>query len=174
METISVLINEEDIQKRISEIAEQISEDYRNQKITIVSVLKGAFVFTADLIRAINTDVDLDFIRAKSYVDTESSGEITYPDEYKIDVKDKNILIVEDIIDTGKTLSELKDNFLNQGCKDIKIAVFLDKPSRRTADISPDYCCFEIENKFVVGYGLDYNEKYRQLPYVGVLTPDEA
>lgn len=93
-------------------------------------------------------------------------------DDYALDVRGKSILIVEDIIDTGNTLSQLTDYFLKAGCKDVKIAVFLDKPSRRTADISPDYCCFEIEDRFVVGYGLDYNEKYRQLPYLGVLTSE--
>ncbi|MDE6149124.1 MAG: hypoxanthine phosphoribosyltransferase [Ruminococcus sp.] len=171
MDKISLLISEYDIKKRVTEIAQKISMDYEGEKITIVSVLKGAFVFTADLIRSINNDTDINFIRAKSYIDTKSSGDVNISDEFRLDVKGKTILIVEDIIDTGKTLYDLKEYFFSAGCKDVKIAVFLDKPSRRTADVSPDYCCFQIEDKFVVGYGLDYNEKYRQLPYLGILTP---
>ena len=172
MDKITLLISEDDIKKRVSEMAKLISEDYKGKKITIVSVLKGAFIFTADLIRSINNETDINFIRAKSYIDTKSSGDVKISDYFDLNLKNKIIIIVEDIIDTGKTLLELKEYFYRMGCKDVKIAVFLDKPSRRTVDISPDYCCFEIEDKFVVGYGLDYNEKYRQLPYLGILNPD--
>lgn len=172
MDKISPLISEKDIKKRVYEIAKKISSDYNGEKITMVSVLKGSFIFTADLIRSIDAELNVNFIRAKSYIDTQSNGKPEFHDDYALDVKGKSILIVEDIIDTGNTLSQLMDYFLKAGCKDVKIAVFLDKPSRRTVDISPDYCCFEIEDRFVVGYGLDYNEKYRQLPYLGVLTPD--
>ena len=115
MDKITLLISEDDIKKRVSEMAKLISEDYKGEKITIVSVLKGAFIFTADLIRSINNETDINFIRAKSYIDTQSSGDVKISDDFDLNVKNKRIIIVEDIIDTGKTLLELKEYFLPNG-----------------------------------------------------------
>ncbi|MDO5125646.1 MAG: hypoxanthine phosphoribosyltransferase [Ruminococcus sp.] len=170
MDKISLLISENDIKKRVAELGAQISQDFKGQTITVVSVLKGAVVFTSDLIRSIDCPIDLNFIRAKSYIGMHSNNNVDTPDNPEFDVKGKNILIVEDIIDTGNTLFKLKNLFYEKGCNDVKIAVFLDKDVKRNADVSTDYTCFNIDDKFVVGYGLDYDEKYRQLPYLGVLT----
>lgn len=169
MNNISVMIPQNEIIKKVEELGNKISSDYKGKKVLIISVLNGAFIFTADLIRNLSLDIELRFIRAKSYSGTESTGEVTITDTEKFDVKDKEILIVEDIIDTGRTLKDLKKKFLNLGCKSVKLVTFLDKPSRRVVDITPDYCCYKIEDKFVVGYGLDFEDKYRQLPFVGVI-----
>ena len=152
---------------------QKISSDYNGEKITMVSVLKGSFIFTADLIRSIDARTKTSiFIRAKSYIDTQSNGKTRISMIMLLMNQMKKHSIVEDIIDTGNTLSQLMDYFLKAGCKDVKIAVFLDKPSRRTVDISPDYCCFEIEDRFVVGYGLDYNENIDGASLFRCLTPD--
>lgn len=172
MDKITELISEEEIKAKVKEIADIISEDYKDKTITAVSVLKGAFIFTADLFRTLSANVELNFIRAKSYLGTASTGDVKIDCDSSFDVKGKDILIIEDIIDSGQTLFALKNKFISMGCSSVKMVTFMDKPSRRVVDIYPDYCCFRIEDKFVVGYGLDYNERYRELPYVGVLTPD--
>lgn len=172
MDKISVMLTPEEIQKKVAEIGSLISKDYEGKKITAISVLNGAFMFTADLLRTLDVDVELRFIRAKSYLGTESTGNVQIAKTEEIDVEGKHVLIIEDIIDSGNTLKALKEKFNNLGCASVKMVTFLDKPSRRVVDVSPDYCCYHIEDKFVVGYGLDYDEKYRQLPFVGVVTPD--
>lgn len=172
MDKISVMLTPEEIQTKVAEIGKIISKDYEGKKITAISVLNGAFVFTADLLRCLDLDVELRFIRAKSYLGTNTSGDVKIAETEEIDVKDKHVLIIEDIIDSGLTLQKLKEKFSNLGCASVKMVTFLDKPSRRKVDVTPDYCCYQIEDKFVVGYGLDYDEKYRQLPFVGIVTPD--
>lgn len=172
MDKISVMLKPDEIQNKVSEIGKIISKDYQGKNITAISVLNGAFVFTADLLRCLDLDVELRFIRAKSYLGTQTSGDVKIAETEVIDVKDKHVLIIEDIIDSGYTLKALKEKFSKLGCASVKMVTFLDKPSRRVVDVKPDYCCYQIEDKFVVGYGLDYNEKYRQLPYVGIVTPD--
>jgi hypoxanthine phosphoribosyltransferase len=170
MGKISVMLTEEQISKRVSEVAEQISKDYEGKNLLLLCVLTGAFVFASDLARKIdNENTEIAFIRAKSYIGTQSSGDVQ-TSGFTGSAEGKNILIVEDIIDTGLTLKKLTDKLLLDNPESIKVAVLLDKPSRRIADITADYSCFEIEDKFVVGYGLDYNEKYRSLPYVGIYS----
>lgn len=174
MSEISVLISEEDIQKAVDKMGKELTEVYKGKKLLIVSVLKGGFVFTSDIVRRIeNEEMKISFIKAKSYIGTQSSGNVvvTGDDDIKrMNLKHWDVLITEDVIDTGRTLYELKKHFLSCGASSVKIAACLDKPSKRVVDIKPDYHCFEIDDVFAVGYGLDYIEKYRQLPYVGVLN----
>ncbi len=171
MDNIKVLFSAEEIAKRVSELGSEISDYYQDKSVLVLGVLNGCFVFAADLIRAMSTEnMEFKFIRAKSYIGTQSGGEVSFSSGCeRIDFGGKNVLIVEDIIDTGKTLAELRNKILTKAPADLKIAAFLNKPSRRIADISPDFCCFDIPDRFVVGYGLDYNEKYRQLPYLGCI-----
>ena len=165
-----ILVTEEQLSQRAAELAEAIEKDYNGEDFIAISILKGGFVFMADLIRNIISKVQMDFMVASSYgASTTSSGHLEIKKDTSIDLKDKNVLIVEDIVDTGRTLSKLKENFLSRGAKSVKICTMLDKPSRREVEVFVDYKGFQIENEFVVGYGLDYAEKYRNLPYVGVL-----
>ena len=169
MDKISVMITEDEIKKKVKQLGEILSKEYEGKNVFIISVLNGAFVFTADLIRNLNLDVELRFIRAKSYLGTQSTGDVTITKTEDFDVKGKDVFVVEDIIDTGRTLKALKEKLLDLGCKSVKLITFLDKPSRRVVDLTPDYSCYEIEDKFVVGYGLDFDDKYRQLPFVGII-----
>lgn len=166
-DNIEVMITKEEIAEAVKKLGAKISEDYKDKEIELVGVLKGSFVFMADLIRAIDLPITLDFISAKSYVGTQSVGAVKVYMDTELDVAGKSILLVEDILDTGRTLSVLKETMLARGAKDVKIAAFMDKPSRRTIEIEADYCCFTIEDRFVVGYGLDYDEQYRNLDYIG-------
>ncbi|MCD7771253.1 MAG: hypoxanthine phosphoribosyltransferase [Oscillospiraceae bacterium] len=166
-DNIEVMITKEEIAEAVKKLGARISCDYRDKEIELVGVLKGSFVFMADLIRAIDLPITLDFISAKSYVGTQSVGAVKVYMDTELDVTGKSILLVEDILDTGRTLSVLKETMLARGAKDVKIAAFMDKPSRRTIEIEADYCCFTIEDRFVVGYGLDYDEQYRNLDYIG-------
>lgn len=165
-----VLLSEEQISEMISRLGRQISEDYKGKNLLLVSVLKGSIVFMADLMRAIDLECKIDFMAVSSYGSgTESSGSVKIIKDLDIDLAGYDLLIVEDILDSGNTLSHLKKILLDRNPKSIKICTFLDKPSRRTADIFADYVGCEIPDDFVVGYGLDYNEKYRNLPCLGVL-----
>lgn len=167
-----VLIAQEDIQVKVRELGARISADYEGKKLLVLGVLKGSFVFMADLIRAVTVPCEVEFMAVSSYhTGVKSSGVVKIIKDIDINPADYNILIVEDILDSGMTLSYLRELLLQRGAADIKIATLLDKPSRRVADITPDYTCFEIPDEFVVGYGLDYAEQYRNLPYVGVLSP---
>ncbi len=166
-DNIEVMITKEEIAEAVKKLGAKISEDYKDKEIELVGVLKGSFVFMSDLIRAIDLPITLDFISAKSYVGTQSVGAVKVYMDTELDVAGKSILLVEDILDTGRTLSVLKETMLARGAKDVKIAAFMDKPSRRTIEIEADYCCFTIEDRFVVGYGLDYDEQYRNLDYIG-------
>ncbi len=168
-----ILVNEEQLTKRAAEIAGEIEKDYNGEDFVAISILKGGFVFMADLIRNIKSNVQMDFMVASSYGNsTTSSGKLEIKKDTSINLNGKNVLIVEDIVDTGRTLSNLKENFLSRGAKSVKICTMLDKPSRREVEVLVDYIGFQIENEFVVGYGLDYAEKYRNLPFVGVLKEE--
>lgn len=171
MDNISVLYNTEEIACAVKKLGSEISNDYKGGKLLVVSVLKGSVVFVADLIRCIDSaDVRLTFIRAKSYEGCCSSGNVSILNTEEIsqlDMSEYDVLVAEDILDTGLTLDVVKKYLLSLGAKSVKIAAFMDKPSRRVNNVKADYSCFEIEDRFVVGYGLDYNEKYRHLPYVG-------
>ena len=168
-----VLIECQDIAKRVSELGKQISSDYKGESVTLVCTLRGASIFFADLVREIEGDVVIDFIAVSSYgAGTSSSGEVKMIKDLSEPIKDKNVIIVEDIIDTGVTLCYLKKLLLARSPKSLKVCSLLDKPSRRKVDFEGDYVGFEIENEFVVGYGLDYNEKMRNFKDVCVLAPE--
>ncbi|MGP1442052.1 MAG: hypoxanthine phosphoribosyltransferase [Anaerovoracaceae bacterium] len=170
-----IVLSKEQIKERVAELGRKISEDYAGEPIFAVGILKGAFVFMADLIREIDADLELDFMIVSSYGNsTESSGTVKIEKDLDSSPSGKNILIVEDIIDTGNTLKYLKEHyFANKNAKSVKIVTLLSKPSRRTADIEPDYIGFEIEDKFIIGCGLDYAEKYRQLSDIKHLIEDK-
>ena len=165
-----VLVSEEQLIKRTAELGAMITRDFQGEDLLLVSVLKGGAVFAMDLMRKIDLQLKIDFIAVSSYgSSTKSSGIVKIVKDLDYDIHGKSILIVEDIVDSGLTLSYLKELFLTRGAKDVKIAAILSKPSRRKADIKVDYMGFEIPDEFVIGYGLDYANKYRSLPYVGVL-----
>lgn len=166
--SISKFISEEDITKKVEELAKRITKDYKNEDILLVGLLKGSTIFLADLIRKLDLDSNLDFIVASSYgLEMNSTRDVRILKDLEVDIKDRNVLIVEDIIDTGYTLSKVTQTLKIRNPKSIKICTLLDKPSRREVDIKVDYVGFQIEDKFVVGYGIDYAEKHRGLPYIG-------
>lgn len=171
MNTIKTLIDEKELNERILEIAKEISADYINEEIVLVCILKGATYFAIDLSKKItNDDIIIDFMKVSSYgSQTESSGKINFKLDLSENIENKNVIIVEDIIDTGITLNYLYNHLKSKNPKSLKLCVLLDKKERRIQDIHVDYIGFEIENKFVVGYGLDYDEKYRNLPYIGYI-----
>ncbi|ADL08811.1 hypoxanthine phosphoribosyltransferase [Thermosediminibacter oceani] len=169
-----ILITEEEIKNKLRELGEKITRDYKDKdNVLVVGVLKGAVLFIADLIRHIQLPVQLDFMAVSSYgASTKSSGVVRILKDLDEEVEGKHILIVEDIIDSGLTLSYLYSMLKSRKPASIKICTLLDKPSRRKVDIEVDYLGFEIPDLFVVGYGLDYNEKYRNLPFIGILKPE--
>lgn len=168
-----ILVSREEIAKRVAELGKQISEDYKGESVTLVCTLRGASIFFADLVREIEGDVEIDFIAVSSYgAGTKSSGEVKMIKDLSEPIKDKNVIIVEDIIDTGITLCYLKKLLLARAPKSLKVCSLLDKPSRRQVEFKGDYIGFEIENEFVVGYGLDYGEKMRNFKDVCVLAPE--
>ncbi len=171
---IEVLISEKEIQEKVAEIAEQIKKDYEGKTIFAVCVLKGGVVFLSDIVRKLYPlDVNLNFMKTSSYKSgTVSSGSMQIHLDLDQDIKDKDVIIFEDIIDSGNTLSILRKMLLRREPKSLKICTFLSKPSRREVEIPVDYVCFEIPDKFVVGYGLDYAEKYRNLPYLGYVCTE--
>lgn len=170
MEKIRVLIPEKDVDRKISEIGEQISRDYAGREVHLICVLKGGVFFTCELAKRISVPVSLDFMSVSSYGDdTKSSGVVRIVKDLDESLKDKEVIIVEDIVDSGRTLAYLKELLMDRGPKDIKICTLLDKPSRRVKAVKVDYTCFSIPDEFVVGYGLDYAQKYRNLPYIGVV-----
>jgi len=165
-----VMISEEQLANKVSELAKQIEKDFKGEELLVVGILKGASVFVADLIRKINLDVNIDFMSVSSYGNsTESSGTVKILKDLDVDIEGKNVLIVEDIIDSGLTLSNLVAALETRNPKSLKLCTLLDKPQRRKANIPVDYVGFVIEDKFIVGYGIDYAEKYRNLPYIGVV-----
>lgn len=166
-----VLISEEEIKEICKRLGEQISKDYEGKKLLLVSVLKGAVVFMADLMRNITCDCEIDFMAVSSYSGTKTTGVVKFKKDLDIDPDGRDILIVEDILDSGITLAYLKQVLLQRNAKSIKICTFLDKPANRKADIKAEYVGKEVPDEFIIGYGLDYNEKYRNLPFVGILSP---
>ena len=168
----SVLISEEEIKEMIRNLGDRISEDYKGKEILFVVILKGSLVFAADLMRHITVPVKLDFMQASSYGSgTISSGLINIKKDLDNDAGGKHILIIEDIIDSGNTLAKLKQLLLGRDPASVKICTLLSKPSRREMDVEVEYIGKEIPDEFVVGYGLDFDERYRNLPYVGILKP---
>ncbi|MBE7080104.1 MAG: hypoxanthine phosphoribosyltransferase [Clostridiales bacterium] len=166
-----VLIDEGEIAERIGEIAAQIDADYQGKIPIVICILKGSLVFCADLIRAMEVPVTLEFMKVSSYgASTTSSGKLSVSLDIMSNIENKDVLIVEDIIDSGHTMKALTDMLKTRNPATLRIVTLLDKPSRRVAPIEADYTCFEIEDEFVIGYGLDYAEKYRDLPYVGILS----
>ena len=166
-----ILFTEEEIRQKVQDLGKQISQDYdKNDEIVAVGVLKGASIFMADLIRQIDMPVYIDFMAVSSYgYSTESSGIVRILKDLDLEIEGKHVLIVEDIIDTGLTLKYLTDNLRSRNVKSLKICTLLDKPERRKCDLDIDYTGFKIPDKFVVGYGIDYAEKYRNLPYIAVV-----
>jgi len=168
-----ILISEEEIRQKVRELGATISNDYQGQSLVVVGILKGAIIFLADLVRHLHMPVTLDFMAVSSYGSgTKSSGAVRILKDLEAGLEDRHVLIVEDIVDTGLTLKYLTENLKARGPASLRICSFLDKPSRRQIDIHPDYCGFAIPDHFVVGYGLDYAERYRNLPYVAVLKPE--
>ena len=170
---LKILVSKEEIKEKTMELAKKISQDYEGKELVLVGVLKGGFVFLADLMRFITIPVDMDFISVSSYGHaTSSSGVVRIIKDIDIDVTGKHVLIVEDLVDTGLTLSHLMDLFHTRGPLSVKICTALDKPSRRKVQIQVEYKGIEIPDEFVVGYGLDYKGKYRNLPDVCILEPN--
>ena len=170
----NVLVSEEQLKAKVAELGAQISKDYKGKNLVLVSILKGSVVFMADLMRAISIPCNIDFMVVSSYggSNTTTSGLVKIIKDLDGDLSGKDVLIVEDILDTGVTLSNLVPMLKMRNPSSVKICTILDKPSRRKADIAPDYEGFQVPDEFVVGYGLDYDEKYRNLPYVGILKPE--
>lgn len=167
---ISVLISEEEVGKRIRELAEQITKEYEGKEIRLICVLKGSVFFTCELAKRIELPVTLDFMSVSSYGNgTESSGRVKIVKDLDEPIDGENIIIIEDIIDSGRTLSYLMDMLNARKPASLKLCTLLDKPDRRVTDVKVDYTGFEIPDKFVVGYGLDFAQKYRNLPYIGVV-----
>ena len=167
---IRVLLPEEDVNKRISEVAEQISKDYEGKQIHLICILKGGVFFTCELAKRITVPVTMDFMSVSSYGDdTKSSGVVRIVKDLDESLADMEVLIVEDIIDSGRTLYYLIDILKKRNPKSVHLCTLLDKPERRVCDVKVDYTCFNIPDEFVVGYGLDYAQKYRNLPYIGVV-----
>ena len=168
-----VLVSEEELERHVARIGAQISADYADKDPIFVGVLKGCFVFMADLCRCIDLPCDIDFMAVSSYGSgTSTTGAVSITKDLSRDIEGRDVLIVEDILDSGVTLSYLKSYLWNRRPASIKICTLLDKPARRRADISAEYTGFVCPDSFVVGYGLDYAEKYRNLPFIGVLKPE--
>lgn len=170
MSKIKTLISKRDLNKRIGEIAGEISKDFNKEPILIVCILKGATYFAIDLSKKIkNNNVEIDFMKISSYNGTESTGKVSISLDISTNIEGRNVIIVEDIIDSGISLNYLYNHLIEKKPKSLKIAVLLDKKERRKKDINVDYTGFVIEDKFVVGYGLDYDEQYRNLDYIGYI-----
>ena len=171
-ERVEVMLSEEEVDRRIQEIGEQISKDYAGKQVHLVCVLKGGSFFLCELAKRITVPVSLDFMSVSSYGgDTKSSGVIKIVKDLDEPLRDKDVIVVEYIVDSGRTLSYLLDMLKARGPKSMALCTLLDKPSSRKVDQEPDYTCFTIPAAFVVGFGLDYEDYYRNLPYVGVLKP---
>lgn len=165
-----ILLTEEQLKARVTEVAKQVDGDYQGKHPLVVGILKGSIIFYADFIRCLSIPIELDFMAVSSYgAGTESSGKLKIKKDLDRDIAGRDVIIVEDIIDSGFTLSNLKRMLIERGAKTVKIVTLLDKFARRTVAIEPDYNCFAIEDEFVIGYGLDYDEHYRSLPYIGIL-----
>ena len=167
-----VLISEKELEEAVAAIGRKISEDYAGKDPIFVGVLKGCFIFMADLMRHVDIDCSMDFMAVSSYSGTTSTGAVKINKDLSEIIEGRHLILVEDILDSGVTLNYLKNYLMVRKPASIAVATLMDKPARRKADIYADYSCFEIPDAFVVGYGLDYNEKYQNLPYIGVLKPE--
>ncbi len=172
-EHVRVLLTEEDVDRRIQEIGDQISRDYEGRQVHLICVLKGGSFFMCELAKRITVPVSLDFMSVSSYGSaTKSSGVVRIVKDLDEPLKDKDVLVVEDIVDSGRTLSYLLEMLKDRGPKSVRLCTLLDKPERRVVDVHVDYTCFQIPDEVVVGYGLDYDQRYRNLPYIGVVEFD--
>ncbi len=161
------LIEKEKIEQRIKEMAKEIEQDYKGKNPLFIGILKGAFIFMADLVRALNIDLEIDFLAVSSYGKfTETTGEVEILKDLQLPVRGRHVIVVEDIVDTGLTLNYIKEMLLSRGPESLKICALLDKKERRRVEIDADYVGFEVPDRFLVGYGLDVAEKYRNLPYI--------
>ena len=173
-EHIEVLVTKEDVEKRISEMADEINRAYAGKSLHLVCVLKGGAFFMCELAKHLNIPVSLDFMSVYSYGSaTKSSGVVKIVKDLDEPIKDKDVLVVEDIVDSGRTLSYLMEMLRDRGPKSLHLCTLLDKPERRVVEVNVDYTGFQIPDKFVVGYGLDYDQHYRNLPYIGVVEFDD-
>ena len=169
-EKVRELISEADVEAKIAELGAQISKDYEGASVFLLCILKGGVFFTTELAKRITVPVSLDFMSVSSYgAETESSGVVRIIKDLDTSIEGKNVLVVEDIIDTGRTLAYLLENLKHRNPKSLKLCALLDKPERRVSDVAVDYKGFEIPDEFVVGYGMDYDQKYRNLPYIDVV-----
>ena len=168
----NVLISKDEIESRVAEMGRRITADFRDKDPIFGGVLKGCFIFMADLMRHVDIKCTMDFMAVSSYSGTSSTGAVKITKDLSEDIEGRHVIIVEDILDSGVTLSYLKQYLMVRRPASITIATLMDKPARRKADVYADYSCFEVPDAFVVGYGLDYNEHYRNLPYIGVLRPE--
>ncbi len=169
---LNIVISEEKLQNKITEMAEIISNDYKDKNLLLICVMNGSVFFSVDLIKQLTVKADLDFISVASYHNTESSGEIKFYRDISTDLSDKDVLIIEDILDTGRTFDFLLKHFKSKNPRSLKSCSLLDKPDRRLKDIILDYTGFVIPDVFIVGYGMDFNQRYRQLPFIGELKPE--
>ena len=167
-----ILISEKELERAVAEMGKQISRDYKGKDPIFIGVLKGCFIFMADLMRHVDIDCSMDFMAVSSYSGTTSTGAVKINKDLSEIIEGRHLILVEDILDSGVTLNYLKNYLMVRKPASIAVATLMDKPARRKADIYADYSCFEIPDAFVVGYGLDYNERYRNLPYIGVLKPE--
>ena len=170
---VEVMLQEDVVDARIKELGEQISRDYEGESVHLICILKGSVYFTCELAKRITVPVTMDFMQCSSYgAETKSSGIVKIVKDLDEPIIDRNVIIIEDIIDSGRTLSHLKKLLAQRSPKSLKICTLLDKPDRRVVDVPVEYVGFQIEDKFVVGYGLDYDQQYRNLPYIGMVEFD--
>ena len=169
-ETVRVMLEEDEVNKRIAELAKALSEEFEGEQLHLICILKGSIFFTCELAKRITVPVTMDFMSVSSYGSgTTSSGNVIIKKDLDEDIEGKNVVVIEDIIDTGRTLASLLKLLEKRNPKKLKLCTLLDKPDRRIADVSVDYTGFVIPDEFVVGYGLDYDQRYRNLPYIGIL-----
>ncbi len=168
MVTGKPFLTAQQIQNKVEELAAKISEDYDGKEILAVGILRGAFMFFSDIVKRIQVPMDIDFLIASSYIKTETTGEVKIHSDLREDIKDMHVLLIEDIVDTGMTLKYIKDTLLKRNPASLKICAFLNKKAHRKVDIYLDYVGYEIPDYYVVGYGLDYDNKFRNLPYIAI------
>lgn len=170
MENFDILINESNLDKRIEELAKEIMRDYKDEDLVFVGVLKGAAVFMIELAKKIKNSVEFEFIQVESYQGTESTGKIKLKQDLIDKIEGRNIMIIEDIVDTGRTLEYLREYIKKHNPKSVKVCTLLSKPSRRIVELNIDYIGFSIPDEFVIGFGMDYDQKYRNLPYIAKMN----
>lgn len=168
------LFTTQTIQNRVTELAKEISTDYEGKEIIAVGMLKGAFMFFSDIVKLIQVPMNVDFLVVSSYIKTRTTGEVKIHADIREDIKDKHVIIFEDIVDTGLTLKYIKDILLSRKPASLKVCAFLDKKTHRHVSLKPDYVGYEIPDEYVVGYGLDYDNKYRNLPYIAVFKKESS